>query len=283
VIPAAFDYLRATSLDDALAALADPDAKVIAGGLSLLPMMKLRLARPTLLVDVAPLGLSGVSAADGQGTRVGALTTYRDLLQPDASARLGAISECAARVGDLQVRNVGTVGGGIAHADPASDVAAGVLAMGARLVLRSPGGTREVDAADFFLGPFTTALEQQEILVELLVPPARPGEGSAYVSVEDPASGYPIAGAAVRARREGDRIVECSIGITGATSHPFRARDVEELVVQRGEVPSLTEVRDALGDLHVLGDVHAGGDYRLHLAAVVVTRAAGTASERGAR
>jgi len=287
VIPAAFDYVRAATFDDAFSALADPDAKVIAGGLSLLPMMKLRLARPTQLVDIAPLGLSGIDA-DADGTRVGALTTYAELLSASRGNGhgLGAIADCAARVGDLQVRNAGTVGGGVAHADPASDLAAGVLAMEARVVLRSPRGTREVDAADFFVGPFTTALDQVELLVELRVPHPQPNQGSAYVSVEDPASGYPIAGAAVRIRRDGDRIVACTVGITGAAGHPFRAQRVEELIVH-GNVPTVAELHGAFADLHAMSDVIAGAAYRRHLAAVVVHRAATRAFDnalpRGAR
>ena len=164
MIPAAFDYVRPDSLDEALAELADPEAKAIAGGHSLLPMMKLRLVRPSRLVDLAGLDLGGV-AVDGGTIRIGALTTYDELLSLRDDAPLpGALCDGAAEVGDVQVRNAGTVGGALAHGDPASDFAAAVIATGTTLVLRSPDGDREVAAGEFFLGPFTTLLTQQELL-----------------------------------------------------------------------------------------------------------------------
>ena len=158
MIPAAFGHVRPDSVEQALVELADPDAKAIAGGHSLLPLMKLRLARPSLLVDLDGLDLRGVSV-DGDTIRLGPLTTYDELLSLDVSVPLpAALRDCASAVGDLQVRNAGTVGGGLAHADPASDFAAGAIAVGATLVLQSLAGTREVAAADFFVGPFTTLL-----------------------------------------------------------------------------------------------------------------------------
>ena len=280
MIPAGFEYVRAAGVDEALAALGDPDAKVIAGGLSLLPMMKLRLARPSRLVDIVALGLSGVSVGS-DGTRVGALTTYREFLRARAETR-DALGDCAERVGDLQVRNVGTMGGGVAHADPASDLAAGVLAAGVTLVLRSTAGERRVDAADFFVGPFTTALQQQELLVELVVPAPVAGEGSAYVSVEDPASGYPLAGAAVRVRVDAGRIAECTVGITGVSGHAFRADAVEAVMLGSAEAPQVSDIRDTFAEVRASTDVVAGADYRRHLAAVVVCRAAERALSRAA-
>jgi aerobic carbon-monoxide dehydrogenase medium subunit len=214
VIPAAVDYVRPSSVDEALEQLADPEAKAIAGGHSLVPLMKLRLARPGRLVDLDGLDLRGVSV-DGDTLRIGALTTYDDLLSLDESVPLpAALRDCAASVGDLQVRNAGTIGGALAHGDPASDFAAGAIAVGATFVLRSPNGTREVAAEEFFVGPFTTVLEQQELLVELRVPVG--AAPSAYVSFDDPASGYPLAGAAVC----GD-----IVGLTGVGAQPLRAPD----------------------------------------------------------
>jgi aerobic carbon-monoxide dehydrogenase medium subunit len=221
VIPAPVGYVRPSTVDEALELLADPDAKVIAGGHSLLPLMKLRFARPTLLVDVGGLDLRGVSM-DGGTLRIGALTTYDDLLSLDDSVPLpAALRDCATSVGDVQVRNAGTVGGALAHGDPASDLAAGMIAVGAIFVLRSPSGTREIAAEQFFVGPFTTVLEQQELLVEVRVPVVR--EPSSYVSFDDPASGYPLAGAAV---------CGAVIGLTGVGAHPVRApEDLDELGV----------------------------------------------------
>jgi len=268
VIPAALEYVRPATLEEAFAALADPDAKAIAGGHSLVPMLKLRLARPARLVDLAPLGLRGVAVAGG-AVRIGALTTYDDLLSLGEEVPLpGALRDCAAAVGDVQVRNAGTLGGSVVHGDPASDLAAGVIAVGASLVLRSPSGSREVAAEDFFLGPFATALAQQELLTELVVPVPGPGEGSAYVAFEDPASGYPLAGAAVRVGPEG-----CAVGLTGLAAQPLRAPAVEAAIASGGDVGA------ALEGIEILehdGDV----EYRRRLGAVAVERALAAARAR---
>ena len=158
MIPAKFDYVRARTVDEAFAGLADPEARVIAGGHSLLPMMKLRLAFPSVLVDIAGLDWRGVEEEPGH-ISVGALSSYDDLLRSRIVEQLGCLSDSAARVGDVQIRNAGTIGGGLAHADPASDITAATIALEAELVLASARGTRRVGAADFFTGPFTTGLE----------------------------------------------------------------------------------------------------------------------------
>jgi carbon-monoxide dehydrogenase medium subunit len=248
VIPAAFDYLRASSIDDAIRALADPDAKALAGGHSLIPMMKLRFARPGTLVDIGRLDLRGIRT-DGDDLRIGALATHDEVARNVDSA----LGEASSRVGDLQVRAAGTLGGSVVHGDPSSDTTAPVLALGARLRLQGPSGEREVAATDFFRGPFDTAIEQQELLLELIVPrTAR----SAYASVEDPASGYPIAGAAVVASSDG-----LSVGLTGVAARPLRL-----------ELGSVDEAESAVAEIEVSGDDQ---DWRRHLAAVVVRRAAG--------
>jgi carbon-monoxide dehydrogenase medium subunit len=252
MIPAPVEYVRPGSLDEALAELADPAAKAIAGGHSLVPLMKLRLARPSRLVDLAPLGLRGVAVEDGT-LRIGALTTYDDLLSSDAPLP-DALRECAEAVGDVQVRNAGTVGGALAHGDPASDFAAGAIATGTTLVLRSAGGSREGAADEFVLGPFTTALGQQELLVELRVPVPAAGEGSAYVAFADPASGYPLAGAAVRVAAGGS----VRIGLSGV-----------------GATPLLVD-GDVVAALEGLGL----DDHRRQLARVAVARAAERARGR---
>jgi aerobic carbon-monoxide dehydrogenase medium subunit len=269
MIPAAFDYVRPDSLEDAFAALADPDAKAIAGGHSLLPTMKLRLARPSCLVDLAGLGLGGVTV-EGGTIRIGALTTYGELLSLRDDVPLpGALRDGAARVGDVQVRNAGTVGGALAHGDPASDFAAAVIAAGTTLLLGSPEGDREVAAEELFLGPFTTQLAQQELLLELRVPVPVAGEGSAYVAFEDPASGYPLAGAAVRVASDG----RCTIGMTGIAGQPLRATAVEEAIATGDD---LGEALDAVGLMSLDGDV----EYRRQLAVVAVRRALDAARRR---
>jgi carbon-monoxide dehydrogenase medium subunit len=259
LIPAGFDYVRAGSVEEALQALADPEAKAIAGGHSLVPMMKLRLARPTRLVDIGRLDLRGIRE-DGDEIRIGALTTHAELAR--SPLLRGAVAEAASHVGDWQVRNAGTIGGSVAHGDPASDAPAALLALGARLRLRGLSGEREVAAADFFRGAFTTALEQQELVLELVVPR---GAGSAYTSFEDPASGYPLAGAAAVVR-DG----ETAIGVTGATYRPFR-------------VDSLEALDGALGEAGVVDDARFDAEYRRHLVAVVARRAVELARERGSR
>lgn len=277
MIPAAFGYVRASTVVEALDALADPEAKALAGGHSLIPAMKIRLSRPSLLVDLGRLDdLRGIEEDAGE-LRIGALTTY------DAAARAlatvtgaDALRECVEAIGDVQVRNAGTVGGGLAHGDPASDVAAGVLALGARLRLRSRDGTREVPADAFFLGPFTTALGRQELLVEAVVPLCGPGEGSAYASIEDAASGYPLAGAAVRLRLEGGAAADCALGVTGFTGAPRRLPGVEALVRRDGRV-DVAGITAALADVEVMTD---DAPYRRQLAAVAIARALGRAWER---
>ncbi len=257
MIPAAFEYVRPSTFDELFGALADPEAQMIAGGHSLLPMMKLRLAQPTVLVDLAGLDLGGVSEVDGE-LKIGALTTYAELLELDPRLGLSdVLRECAVSVGDLQVRNAGTVGGAVANGDPASDFSAGILAVGARLRLSSQGGEREVPAREFFLGPYTTALDAQEVLTAILVGRRSPGEGSAYVSFDDPASGYPLAGAAVQVTADG----AMWIGLTGAGDRPLHAPSAGEALAQLGELD----------------------DYRAHLASVAIDRAVELAHQRAER
>jgi carbon-monoxide dehydrogenase medium subunit len=257
LIPAQVAYVRASSLEEAFDALADPEAKVLAGGHSLLPVMKLRIARPSLLVDIGGLALGGVELRNGE-LRLGALATWDDLaraseLSPPA---LAAIAECAGVIGDLQVRNRGTLGGSLAHGDPASDMPAVLLALGAALALRSSEGDRTVMAAEFFQGPFTTALSSHELIAGIVVPMPPAGSGSAYVKVEHPASGFALAGAAALVRPDGSP----TIAVTGVGSQPFLLSDGTEPIA-------------ALAQADIYGDRFASEEYRRHLAGVVVRRA----------
>jgi len=263
VIPAAVRYVRATSLAAALDALAEPEARVLAGGQSLLPVLKLRVARPSLLVDIGGLELRGVESRNGE-LHLGALTPWTELATAPELLRpaLAAISECAAEIGDLQVRNRGTLGGSLAHADPASDMPAVVLALGARMQLRSPDGEREIPASDFFLGPFLTALSARELLTAVVVPLPAPGSGSAYVSVEHPASGFALAGAAAFIGPDGGR----TIAVTGVADRPF---------LLPGSDPG-----EALAAAEIYGDAAAPAEYRRQLAEVVARRALELAERR---
>jgi carbon-monoxide dehydrogenase medium subunit len=262
VIPAQTRYARASDLDHALELLAEPDAKAIAGGQSLIPVMKLRIARPSLVVDISRLGLHGVEESDGE-LHIGPLTTWNELIGSEALSRpaLAAITECAREIGDLQVRNLGTIGGSIAHADPASDMPAVLLALGARLELRAPAGKREVALADLLLGPFTTALGAQELVIDIIVPLPAEGSGSAYAAVEHPASGFALAGAAALAGPDGD-----TVALTGVGATPF--------VLPEGDL------RETIAAADVFGDQFAPAEYRRELAAVVAERALATARKR---
>jgi len=266
VIPASTRYVRATSLEEALEALAEDDATALAGGQSLVSVMKLRLARPSLVVDIGRLDLAGLDVREGE-LRIGALTTWADIARAAELRRpaLAALAECAAGIGDLQIRNRGTIGGGLAHADPASDMPAVVLALGARLVVRSTDGERVVDASEFFLGPFRSSVGEQELLTEVVVPLPPPGSGSAYAAVDHPASGFALAGAAALVRPDGSR----SLALTG--------------VGVRGNAFLLPDDEDpeaAIASAGIYGDRVAPAPYRQQLAVVVVQRALDRARSR---
>ena len=197
MIPTSFDYVRARNLNDALKAMGK-NSKVIAGGHSLLPLLRFRLAQPDRLIDIGQLPqLKGIKKAGG-GLKIGAATTYRELLESkDVKALYPLIAEVTEHIGDLQVRNAGTIGGGLAHADPAADMPPVMLVLDATFALQSKGGKRSVPARKFFKGPFTTALKPNELLVEIQLPAPPKGAGTAYASFEQGASGYALAGAAV--------------------------------------------------------------------------------------
>jgi carbon-monoxide dehydrogenase medium subunit len=266
MIPAEVDYVRPQTLADALATLAEPEAKALAGGQSLVSALKLRLARPRLLVDIGGIGLRSLELAGGE-LRIGALTVWNELVDAPELGRpaLAGIAECAAGVGDLQVRNRGTVGGSLAHADPASDLPAALLALDAALTLRSSGGSRTIAASDFFLGPFLTALEPHELLTEIVVPepPSGSGSGSAYESIEHPASGFALAGAAAFVRPDGTR----SLAVTGVGARPFL-------------LDSADDAEASLAEAEIFGDHFASAAYRRHLAAVAARRALVRAERR---
>ncbi len=271
MIPAQFAYRRATSVADAVAALADPDAKVIAGGHSLVPMMKLRLARPGTLVDIGGLPLRGIT--DGAEIVVGSLTSHADLAQAAvfAAAGLQAIAECAAAVGDVQVRNAGTIGGSVAHGDPASDAPAGLIAAGARIRVTGSAGEREIAVDAFFQGPVSTALGEQELVSAIVFPKPAAGSASAYESIEDPASGYPLVGAAALVTVAGGRVTAVRIGVTGVSGTPFRAANAEAATLAGAPVADAARL-DITGQ-DVFGDTRFDEEYRRHIAAVVIGRA----------
>lgn len=282
MIPAAFDYVRATSLDDALAQLAGGDGatKAIAGGQSILPLMKLRLARPERLVDIGRIAeLKGVRRLGDGRVAVGALTTYDEMLADDAIRGYGLLADALPNIGDVQVRNRGTIGGAIAHADPASDMPAILLALDAEIVARSAAGQRSIPATSFFEGAFATALEPDELIIEIRLPGPRDDVGSAYRAIEQPASGYSIAGvAAAVGGRSGERWGFCSVGITGVGDHPYRASAVEAAVLAGASFDEAAA--HATEGVTVNADIHADREYRAHVATVIARRALEAAAAR---
>ncbi len=271
MIPAAFDYARPASLDEALELLsgADPSIRVLAGGQSLIPLMKLRLARPERLVDVGRLeGLSGVRERTDGGLSIGALTTWAELLADPRVLRYALLADALPKIGDVQVSNRGTIGGSLAHADPASDIAAPALALEIEVVARSAGrGERAILASELFVGPFATALEPDEILTEIRLPAAAALAGSAYHALPQQASGYPIAGVAVVLfDRE-----RCRVGVTGVGDQPYRATAVEEAVLA-GASPD-EAARVVTDGQRVASDIHADREYRAAMAVVMTRRA----------
>ena len=288
MIPTDFDYVRARSLREALDAVAGADGvKVIAGGHSLLPMMKFRLVQPSKLVDIGGIEeLRGI-AEHRKGARIGATTTYREMIGSQLlRERFPILAEAASVIGDRQVRNRGTLGGSVAHADPASDMPAVMLALGAEFVLRSkrgilPAAKRSVTASEFFQGAFTTALAEGELLTEILLPGPPKGAGMAYVKHTAPASGYALAAAAAVVGRTRKTISHIQVATTGVgESHRF-VHAVQELVGTKGEPELVARVAArAFEGVEIQGDVHSPADHRRALASVMVRRAIEKALER---
>jgi aerobic carbon-monoxide dehydrogenase medium subunit len=283
VIPASFDYVRAASLRDALAALATGEGtKVLAGGHSLLPVMKFRLAQPPKLLDIGGLAeLRGV-AEYRKGARIGALTTYRELLESELlGERFPIVAECTRNIGDWQVRNRGTIGGSLAHADPASDMPAVMLALDATFNLRSKRGRRAVRAREFFEGPFATALAEDELLLDIVLPALPRGAGTAYLSQDQAASGYALAGAAAVVARTRKTVSHAVVALTGVGDVSRLVAAADQLVGTKAEPEVLARVAAASVDgIEVQGDIHAPAPYRRHLAQVIVRRALETALDR---
>lgn len=282
MIPAAFDYVRPASVDEALRVLAsNGGAKVLAGGQSLLPLLKMRVAAAEKLVDIGRLSeLKGVRPSPDGSLEIGALTTYAELIP---QTRLPWIREALEGIGDIQVRNRGTVGGALAHADPASDLPAIAIAVDGEIVLRSSGGTRTVPASEFFVGPFQTAARPDEILVALRRGPLPDGAGGAYCNLEQPASGYSIVGVAAVIARSGGSISHARIGITGVGEVAYRATAVEQALMGSDGSPAAIEAAaaHATDGVTVNSDIHADGEYRTAMAAVYSRRAIEGALARG--
>ena len=286
MIPAAFDYIAPRTLDEAVRALADhgEEAKLLAGGHSLLPLMKLRLANPKLLIDLSRIpGLSGISQQDDK-IIIGALATHYQIESSELlKKKCPLLSQTARAIGDVQVRNRGTIGGSLTHADPAADWPAAILALGGELKLSGPKANRSLAAAEFFLGPMTTAIEPTEILTEIRVPLLPPRSGSSYLKMAQQASGFAIVGVAVRLRVDRQRrCEEIGVGLTGLGAKPFRAHAVEERLRGNKLTPKLIEesASQVAEGTDPLEDLHASATFRAHLARVYTSRAIQEAAKR---
>jgi aerobic carbon-monoxide dehydrogenase medium subunit len=278
MIPAMFDYVRPSSVDEAVQALAagGEDAKVIAGGQSLLPLLRLRLAYPELLVDIGGLAeLRGVTDA-GDSLLIGARTThYQVVHDPLIAEHCGLLAQAAGTVADPAVRHRGTLGGSIAHADPAGDLPAVVLALDATMIARGPGGEREIPAADFFTDYLTTALAPGEILTGVRVPKLGTGWGYRYEKFHRTAQAWAIVGVAALARRSNGQVAEARVGLTNMGPVPVRATAVEAAAA--GAQASAEALRAAAASAdegtQPPADLHGAPDYRRHLARVLTGRA----------
>jgi len=281
VIPAAFDYVAPTTVDDAVRALAEAgeDAKVLAGGQSLMPVLRMRLAAPTTLVDLGKVAeLRGVRE-DGDVLAIGAMTTHYDVLRDALIAEHAELlAKTTGTVADPQIRHRGTFGGSLAHADPAADLPAAALAMDAEMVIAGPGGRRTVPAAEFFVDFFTTALQPGDILCEVRVP-KRTGWYSHYEKFNRVAQAWPIVAVAVTVRVDGGSIAEARVGLANMGAIPVRATGVEQaLVGQQATAETIKAAAEhAAEGTSPAADGNADVEYRQHLARVLTGRAVSAA------
>jgi carbon-monoxide dehydrogenase medium subunit len=284
VISTQFEYTRATSLEDAVAKLgaAKGEAKLIAGGHSLVPLMKLRLSEPKVLIDIARIpGLSGINAKDGV-VEIGAGTVHQDVASSSLLQNAcPMLTEAAADIGDPQVRNRGTLGGSLAHADPAADYPAVMLALDADILIRGPRGSRTVKAQDFFQGMFTVDLAADEIITAVQFKPVKAG---AYAKLHQRASRFAIVGVAATLAVENNVIRGARVGLTGASSHATRLTDVEQALAGKQISADNLDAASRLAGTSlsdVNSDLHASAEYRRSMIPVFTKRALMGALERG--
>lgn len=271
-----FEYTRAASLNEALGLIAE-GAKPLAGGMSLIPMMKLRLAAPDHLVDLDRISELRYIREENEVIRIGATATHHDIETSTALRRAcSLLSKTAAKIGDVQIRHSGTIGGSVAHNDPAADYPASLMALEASVVVQSARGTRTISIDEFIVDAFTTALEEGEIVTEVVVPADGPSTGSAYFKFAQAASGFAMAGVGVRVRRGPDgKLSKVRVGITGVGPCAYRAKAVEAALEGTAGLPD--EIRAAAAHaaegVDASSDMHAGAEYRAHLACVGTARA----------
>ena len=276
MIPSGFEYHRATSIDDAIAKLSEnEDAKLLAGGHSLLPMMKLRFAEPPCLIDINGIEeLKGI-CMDGDTITIGAMTTENELINSEIlQQHCSLLVDAAELVADPQVRNRGTIGGDVAHGDPGNDHPAVMLALDATIVVRGPNGQRQLAANGFFMGTYWTALEEHDILVALKIPAQKPGVGYGYNKLKRKTGDYAVAGSPVVVEMDGDIIRDIRIGLTNVAACAIRAEAAEDIL--RGQTLSddlLMQAENAIIEAcDPAVDLRGDEEYKSHMAAVMARR-----------
>ncbi len=282
---ASFDYYRPKTIAEAAALLRKhKGSRVIAGGHSLLPAMKLRLASPKALIDIGAIkGLCGIQSR-GKALWIGATTIHADIASSSLLRKAcPVLADTAAQIGDIQVRNRGTIGGSIAHADPAADFPTVLVALGATIVAKGPKGERKIPAEKFFVDLFTTALKPGEIVIAVLVPPYGKGTGGAYVKHRHPASSYAVVGVAALLEIQNGTCGRVSLVVGGVTANPVRAAAAEGALT--GSRPDAAAIAAAAAKVagalqNPQGDLYASGEFRVHLASVLARRALQAAVER---
>ncbi|MGH7948909.1 MAG: FAD binding domain-containing protein [Candidatus Binataceae bacterium] len=282
--PASFEYHRATSVKDALSLLQKfgDDAKLLSGGHSLIPMMKLRLAQPAHLIDIAAIHDLAQIREEGGRVVIGAGSTHTQVETSDVvRKRVPLLAECAAEIGDVQVRNRGTIGGSLAHADPAADYPAAVLALEGEIKVEGASGTRTIKADEFFVDLLTTAVKTGEILTSVSFAPLGARTGAAYFKHRQPASGFALVGVAavvtLDAKGNCERV---RVGATGLGAKAFRAKAVETALAGKAPADAANAASHVADGIDALGDIHASADFRAELARVYTRRALELAAAR---
>lgn len=279
MIPNNFDYFAPATIAEALALLDQhgEDCKILSGGQSLVPVLKLRLAAPAVVIDIGRIAELKAIKVEGNTIHIGANATHADIASSDAlKSACPLLTETAAQIGDQQVRNRGTIGGSLTHADPAADWPAAILALDAEIVARSSQGERAIKASDFFLDLMTTAVEHDEIVTEIRI--AKPAQPSAavYLKVPQSASGFALVGIAAQLKLNNGQCEDISIGVTGLAPKAYRATSVEDALRGKTLDGATVGIASATADAEAsdaLEDIHASGDYRRHLARVYAKRA----------
>ena len=286
MIPETFEYFAPRSLKEVVELLARrSDAKLLGGGMSLIPALKHRLAAAAALVDLGRVPeLEGISEKRGV-IAIGGRTTHRALVAPGEFKDVHVLHETAGSIGDVQVRNRGTIGGSLVHADPAADWPAAFLALDGEAVVVGAKGERTIPATQFFTGMLASAPKHGEVLTEVRLKVERKRAGTAYVKMRQPASGFAIVGVAAQVTLDrGGRIERASVGVTGVNSVPFRASALEKrLVGQMPDAANLRKLCARIDEADPMEDMHASSDYRAHLAGIYAMRALASAASRAAR